>query len=107
MTSGAGPGFAQARLGRVTGTESGDGPLPPDVLTRTEADGLYRAKSTYVHSQGVAASVWTINHNLESYPIVRVVDSAGTQLEGDVDYVDQNTLTVSFSFSFSGTAYLG
>lgn len=60
----------------------------------------------YVHVQGVAASFWTINHPLTFQPNVAVVDSTGEQVEGTVDYVDADTITVEFSAAFVGTAYL-
>lgn len=44
----------------------------------------------------------TVNHNLGKYPSVTVFDSAGDECEGDVDYTNINSLTVSFSAPFSG-----
>jgi hypothetical protein len=57
-------------------------------------------------AQGAPAAVWTIVHNLGIYPAVRVVDSSGALVEGSVTYQDANTVIVSFSAGFSGTAYL-
>jgi hypothetical protein len=56
--------------------------------------------------QGVAASTWAINHGRGYHPGVRVLDSAGTLVEGTVSYPDANNITVSFSAPFAGTAYL-
>ena len=56
--------------------------------------------------QADAASQWVINHSLEKFPSVTVVDSAGNVVYGQVNYVDENTVTVDFGASFSGTAYL-
>jgi len=50
--------------------------------------------------------IWEIIHNLEKYPSVTVIDSANTIVEGEVTYIDLNTLNVNFSAGFSGTAYL-
>lgn len=63
-------------------------------------------RGTYIHRQYDAASVWRIEHNLHCYPSVTVVDSADSKVTGDVDYIDENTLTVSFVAPFSGSAYL-
>ena len=63
-------------------------------------------RSTYIHQQQSASSTWTINHNLDAYPSVSVVDSAGTKVFGEVGYVDTNTLVISFTAPFSGVAYL-
>ena len=60
----------------------------------------------YTHVQASASATWTINHPLGFQPNVVVVDSAGEQVEGEVDYVDGDTITVKFSAAFSGTAYL-
>ena len=62
--------------------------------------------STYVHNQNVPASFWDITHNLASYPSVSVIDSTGGLVVGDISYVSNNRLTITFSGSFSGQAYL-
>jgi len=49
---------------------------------------------------------WVINHNLGKYPCVTVIDSAGDECEGAVVYNDINTMTLTFSGGFAGTAYL-
>lgn len=62
--------------------------------------------SNYIHNQLVVASVWSITHNLGFYPSVTIVDSGETQVIGDVTYINNNQLEVSFSVGFSGKAYL-
>jgi hypothetical protein len=62
--------------------------------------------ANYIHNQTVAASIWTVNHNLGKYPSVSIVDSANSVVVGEVDYTDINSLTVLFSGAFSGKAYL-
>ena len=60
----------------------------------------------YVHTQGTASNSWTINHNLGKYPSATVVDSAGSVVVGDVNYITLNQIIVNFSSSFSGKAYI-
>ena len=60
----------------------------------------------YTHNQGAVSSTWTINHGLTFQPSVQVVDSAGTTIEGVVNYNSSTQLTVEFSVAVSGTAYL-
>ena len=60
---------------------------------------------TYTHEQSVAAATWNVTHNLGRYPSVTVVDSAGSKIVGDVQYTSENTLTLTFSAPFAGTAY--
>lgn len=60
----------------------------------------------YVHTQASAASVWTINHNLNGQPTAVVLDSAGTQCEGTFSYPSANQMIITFSAAFTGTAYV-
>lgn len=62
--------------------------------------------TTYIHHQQVAAKTWRVEHDLGGYPSVTVVDSSGRYVIGDVQYIDKNTILISFSASFAGKAYL-
>ena len=62
--------------------------------------------STYIHTQGEAAAVWIIEHNLEKYPSVTIVTSAGTVVVGDIMYNNENIITITFNGAFKGKAYL-
>ena len=57
-------------------------------------------------AQSPASAVWLITHNLGKYPSVTVVDSAGEQVEGRVEFIDANSVRVTFSAAFTGNAYL-
>jgi hypothetical protein len=78
---------------------NGQGPSGP-----AGADGV--GDANHLHPQPVAAAVWDITHNLSKYPSVTVVDSAGDECEGAVEYLGANALRVTFSAPFAGTAYL-
>ena len=65
-----------------------------------------RAKSKYVHTQASADTTWSITHNLKFYPNVSIVDSALSHVIGEVTYINENSLTVSFTSAFSGKAFL-
>lgn len=65
-----------------------------------------RERSRYVHIQGASASIWNITHNMRFYPNVTIVDSAETAVVGEVTYLTENALSVTFSQSFAGKAYL-
>jgi hypothetical protein len=60
----------------------------------------------FTFSQGVASDTWLINHNLGKFPSVVIIDSAETVVIGDVEYLDTNSIRVTFTSSFSGTAFL-
>ena len=57
-------------------------------------------------SQMVPSSLWDITHNLGRKTAVTVTDSAGSPVEGEVEYVSNNRLTVAFSAPFAGEATL-
>ena len=58
----------------------------------------------YVHVQSVPASVWVVEHNMEGYPSVTVIDSGNSQVEGDVIFNSENQVTLQFTSAFAGTA---
>jgi hypothetical protein len=63
------------------------------------------ASVSYVHVQDAAADTWVIAHDLLFTPAVTVVDSAGTQVYGDVQYLP-GQVVVTFTSAFAGTAHL-
>jgi hypothetical protein len=75
------------------GVQGDPGPIGP-------SGGYYR------HVQASAAAVWTIAHPLEYHPAVTVVDSAGKQVIGDVEYLGSGQVVLRFTGPFSGEAYL-
>jgi hypothetical protein len=60
----------------------------------------------FTFTQASPASTWTIAHSLGYRPNISVVDSAGSQVEGNTVWTDINNLTITFSGAFSGVAYL-
>jgi hypothetical protein len=61
---------------------------------------------TYIHTQIAADDSWVIDHGLDKYPSVTIVDSGGTQVEGDVTYPSADRVIVTFTAPFGGKAYL-
>lgn len=61
---------------------------------------------TYVHEQALAADVWHVNHNLHKKPSVTVTDSHDRVYEAQVEYNDDDNLTITLNASFKGFAYL-
>ena len=60
----------------------------------------------YIHEQATASDEWTIEHNLNKFPSVSVVDTANTIVSGLVTYIDENTVKLEFNGAFKGKAYL-
>jgi hypothetical protein len=61
---------------------------------------------TFVYTQSVPSDTWTIEHNLNKFPSVSVVNINNILMYGEVTYIDPNNLTVTFSGGFSGKAYM-
>ncbi len=61
---------------------------------------------TFVYTQSVAASTWNVQHDLEKFPSVSIVNDDNTQVFGGVEYIDNNNLIITFTAAFSGKAYM-
>lgn len=62
----------------------------------------------YTYTQPLAIKDWIITHNLGRFPSgIMVVDSAGSVIEGAVQYINNNSIKISFNYAFSGIVYIG
>lgn len=86
----------------------GDGVTPWSDLDAISDgdDGESPAAGFHVHTQNSPSALWTIVHELPYNPNVTVVDSAGTVVIGEVRYISNTQIEISFSGAFSGKAYL-
>lgn len=77
------------------------------VIDVTTTNGIATVTSTtYIHEQGISSDTWTIEHNLNKFPSVTLVDTAGTQFQGRVEYIDENNCIVYMNGATKGKAYL-
>jgi len=84
-----------------------DQDAPNQVVVRIgSASTISELTKRYVHAQASPSSTWNITHDLGGKPSVMVVDSANTVVVGEVTYVSNTQITVSFTVPFSGYAYL-
>ena len=67
---------------------------------------INNALGTYVFTQDTENTTWTINHNLQRYPSVSIIDSDGDVVLSDVKYIDANKIILVFSVAIKGKAYL-
>lgn len=75
-----------------------------NIVNFVKADDV--GDKSFTFSQITPAATWNITHNLGKFPSVSVVDTANTQVFTDVQYIDNNNLTLTFSAAFAGKAYL-
>jgi len=80
-----------------TGTPSGS------VLTISPS-GL--TDQSYTFEQSSSTAVWTIDHNLDRFPHVTVVNPSGNVVYGDIVYSNSNQIVITFTAPFAGKAYL-
>lgn len=109
--------YAKYKIESLT-TRVGQGSFFDGVLTFIEGSGGVEQDQLYgivesgggdkefIYTQSGATASWSITHNLNKYPSVTVVDSGNNIVIGDITYNDLNTLTINFTASFSGKAYL-
>lgn len=96
-----------SKLKTVDGHGSGldadmlDGKHASEFVLKTEFN-----ISTFTHNQLSPEKEWNVVHNLNRFPTVTVVDSGGSVVLGDVQYIDENQIKIVFTTSFSGKAYL-
>jgi hypothetical protein len=88
---------------------SGNGSIEEDqdyFVSLLQFDTLEDKDKNYIHNQMSASSTWSVQHDLNKFPSVSVVDSGNNMVVGDVEYIDENNLTITFNASFSGKAYI-
>jgi hypothetical protein len=62
---------------------------------------------TFNFTQGSPSATWTIQHNLGKFPSATIVDTGDTSvLGGQIEYIDNNNLTITFGSAFAGKAFL-
>ena len=75
------------------------------LKTYMEDNAEFNSETT-VFNQSSASNTWTIPHNLGKYPSVYTEDSSGNIIIGQVDYQNDNSLTITFSADTTGVASL-
>jgi len=90
-----------------TGSTGSQGPQGQQGDTGPQGpQGTGVSHTTYTHNQNTASSTWNVTHNLNCFPSVMVVDSAGSVVYGNIEYLDNNSLRLTFVAAFGGKAYL-
>lgn len=77
-----------------------------DLNQRVDSIEGVDSDKNYIHTQGAPSDTWTIAHTLNKYPAVTIIDSGGTEVIGDIEYIDTSTVIVTFASGFSGKAIL-
>lgn len=93
------------KTGNVEITASLSATGTPDNTKFLRGDNVW-AKETFEFTQGTPSTNWSIQHDMDKFPSVSVVNNNNVLMYGNITYVDKNNLTINFSAGFSGKAYL-
>jgi hypothetical protein len=74
--------------------------------TGTEWIDAPQEDKTYIYIQSSPSVLWNIQHNLNKFPSVSVVNINNVTAYGEITYIDENNLQIEFSAGFSGKAYM-
>jgi hypothetical protein len=67
---------------------------------------LAAGDKNFVWPQDTASATWVVPHNLNKFPSCTMVLGTGQQGFGDVTFIDENNLTITFASAESGKAYI-
>lgn len=82
------------------------GPKELDTGWPTEPFFQFTTSQRFIYEQATPSSTWNITHPLGGYPSISVVDSAKTQVIGEVTYVNETDVIIEFGSPFAGFAFL-
>jgi hypothetical protein len=83
----------------------GTGNKYPTVDGVNDAISKIKEDKNFIYNQTNPSAVWNVTHNLEKRPTTTVVDTAGSHVVGQIDYINENEVIITFGASFSGYAY--
>jgi hypothetical protein len=89
----------------VLGFVKGNGSIQEGHIYGIELDAS-AGVNTFEYSQVAPATVWNVTHNLGKFPSITVIDTGDTVVVGEYQYINNNTVTLTFSAAFAGKAYL-
>lgn len=101
------PLLVQARLLQMIARLSAVDPkvIEAEIEQYLQDNGIVSAGYTYDRHY-VAASTWIIDHNLNKFPQVTLIDDEGNIIDADVAYGSLNQVTITFAEPQSGKAVL-
>ena len=60
---------------------------------------------SYVHTQAIPETLWIVNHNLNTKCSVQVVDEDKNEIIAQIDWINNNTVNITFNIPVSGYVY--
>lgn len=76
------------------------------IAVANEVTGAWEMRrKEYTHIQNEPSDEWLVVHYLKKKPSVTCVDNYERVWQGEIEYIDENTLKIKFTAGFSGKAY--
>lgn len=94
-------GVETQAVGTAVKFKIGDGTTPWNSLPYQAS-----ALQPYTHNQSVAATSWTINHNLGYKPSVELLTAGGVEFDAEVVHTSNNQVVVNLVVAIAGSARL-
>ena len=64
------------------------------------------ADASYTHLQSTAREIWNVSHPLDKKPSVTIENENGEIVFGEIKYLSNVNIQITFSLAVSGKAYL-
>jgi hypothetical protein len=95
----------QVNIGVQNRTASGISAVAQPKTSISIAGIQGRGDSHFTFNQDTPESIWEVEHNLGKKPSVTVVDSGESVVVGEIEYINLNSVRLTFAGAFSGKAY--
>ena len=82
----------------IDGIDTRGGIAPSDIPAEVR-------DKNYTHNQDTASFVWFVKHNLNKKPSIEIFRNNNT-IYGEIEFVSDNELTITFCVEVKGTAIL-
>lgn len=92
-------------LGQYFGMDNVEPKGNIDIEKDEDGNWIFSTKTTEFE-QGQSSDTWVVQHNLNKYPTVITVDSAGRVFHGEVIYDSLNQVTILTNGATKGKVYL-
>jgi len=99
------PYILNTKQDKLTSENAGDGIAITDVGGIVKIENIDPDKS-FIFEQGISSDVWEIQHNLDKYPAISIVDTAGNEIIANIQYINRNNVKITMTSAFKGKAYL-
>lgn len=95
----------QENPGQATQAEVDAGLIEDKFVSPKTLSGAGLGDKTFIFTQAVASTEWTVVHNLGKHPAIYIEDSLGRHIQGEISRQDDNTYKLFFNAAISGKTY--